>query len=496
MALGFYSGLRNRETRIRQRNETLEDAKAASEQWNARFKLQNEEANKTWLERNKITNTQSIQAAELSAAAATDARKDDREFQLDVLALKRAYETDDQAAAQTWWKEQQYILNKYAEQKAVNTDGRLQAWDQTKFERDRAARQEDLRDEIGLRSDAANSQFDYQFGLKTDESKKAAIAAHANEMQQILLKRITEGGVIGADFTAAVGGSGDSMAKIAQYSAGIIALGVNKENPVLAKLAGLNNPAVMKSAFETLQKYHTKIGETGRKNPSALEMFRDGANDFLSSIVITSPDPSQAEAIIKQMESIEGARPLDDLSKSIINMYSNTGSAVATIQPIVVENLARSELGLWEKAITKDAVNRGRGENNNITQALEDANNMSETGDANQQALAKELMDWLGTRKLAITEAVENATSKNPDYFGIVGLYGNSAFAEAALEEPRLESSFLPGYLKEASEATPVEVPNLRVFAKLKDFKIIQKGDLVKLRQPDGTFKIFIYAGE
>ena len=67
MALGFYSGLAAREDRIRARKELLADKKAATEEWNARFKLQNEEANKTWLERNTITNQQAITAAETAA---------------------------------------------------------------------------------------------------------------------------------------------------------------------------------------------------------------------------------------------------------------------------------------------------------------------------------------------------------------------------------------------------------------------------------------------
>jgi len=121
---GFYSGLVEREDRIRARKNVIADRNAANEQWNARFKLQNEEANKTWLERNKITNQQAIDAAAVSAAGAATVRQEDRAFQLDVLALKRAYELDDQEAAQQWWKDQQVILNQQAEQKAVKAEGR------------------------------------------------------------------------------------------------------------------------------------------------------------------------------------------------------------------------------------------------------------------------------------------------------------------------------------------------------------------------------------
>jgi len=496
MALGFYSGLVAREDRIRTRKELLADRKAANEQWNARFKLQNEEANKTWLERNTITNQQAITAAETAAAGAAAVREESRAFELDVLALKRAYELDDQAAAQQWWKDQQVILNKQAEQKAINAEGRLQAWDQTKFERDRKARQEDLRSEIGLRTSAANSQFDYQYGVKTEASKAAAIAAHANEMQKLLLERVMDGKVVGADFSAAVGGTNDPMAKIAQYSAGITALGVEKDNPALAKLAGLNNPAVMKSVFETLQKYHTKIVESGRTDVNALDMFRSGANDFLSDIEITSPDPAQADKAIANMESVLG-KPLDDLTKSIIrSSVGTTGSALAVTEPTVVEPLDTSKLGDWTKIITQNAVARGRSEQNNISKALTSVNEMSKTGTPDQQALAKELMDWLGTRSLAVTEALGNARGDNPDYYGVTSLYGNNVIGEAMEAEPKLRTAVLPDYIKEAKDAAPIVVPNVSVLRSLIEYGIIKVGDVVTYTRDDGQTVTGPYKGK
>jgi hypothetical protein len=196
------------------------------------------------------------------------------------------------------------------------------------------------------------------------------------------------------------------------------------------------------------------------------------------------------------METALG-KPLDDLTKSIIrSSVGTTGSALAVTEPTFVEPLDVSKLGLWAEVITGDAVARGKSEQNRINQARETVLEMSKTGTPEKQALAKELMDWLGKRGLAVTEAVENATGKNPDYFEITSLYGNDVIPKAMKAQPKLRTAVLPDYIKEAKDAAPVEVPNLRVFAKLKDFKIIQKGDLVKLRQPDGTFKIFIYAGE
>lgn len=494
--MGFYSGLQAREERIRARKNVVADRDAANEQWNARFKLQNEEANATWLKRNKITNQQAITAAEKAAEGAAAVREESRAFELDVLALKRAYELDDRDAAQQWWKDQQVILNKQAEQKAVNAEGRLQAWDQKKFERDRAARQEDLRSEIGLRTSAANSQFDYQFGIKTEASKAAAIAAHANDMQQLLFERVMDGKSIGADFTAAVGGSGDPMAQIAQYSAAITALGVEKDNPVLAKLAGLNNPAVMKSTFETLQKYHTKIVESGRTDVNALDMFRSGANDFLSAIEITSPDPAQADKVIANMETALG-KSLDDLTKSIIkSSVGTTGSALAVTEPAVIESLDTSKMGDWTKIITQNAVARGRSEQNSISKALTSVNEMSKTGTPEQQAVAKELMDWLGARSLAVKEALDSARGDNPDYYGVTSLYGNNVIGEAMEAEPKLRTAVLPDYLKEAKDAEPIVVPNVSVLRSLIEYGIIKVGDVVTYTKADGKTVTGPYKGK
>jgi hypothetical protein len=151
MGLGFYTGQVNRERRIRKRKELLEDRQAKQNIWQTQFDKQNEAAWKQWFNQNKILEQQKIDAEERAEQA--DIRSGERRMaaELDVLALKRAYELEDKDAAQNWWKEQQYILNKYAEQKAVNNQGRIQAWDNEKFKRDRKARQEDLRTEIGLK---------------------------------------------------------------------------------------------------------------------------------------------------------------------------------------------------------------------------------------------------------------------------------------------------------------------------------------------------------
>lgn len=494
MGLGFYSGLANREARIRQRRELIEDREAANQQWQDRFDKQNSAAWELWKKQNEITSAQALQKEDRAAQRAAQATAGAQAFQLDVLALKRAYELDDQEAAQSWWKEQQTILNQNAEQKAINAEGRLQAWDNEKFERDRAARQEDLRSEIGLRTEAANSQFDYQFTIRTDAAKEAAIAAHANEMQQVLLERVMDGKAIGADFTAAVGGAGDPTAKIAQYSAAITALGVEEGNPVLAKLAGLNNPAVMEATFDTLQKYHTKIVESGRTGTGAIEMFRDGANDFLSNIQITSPDPAQADKLIARMETVLG-KPLDDLTKSIVQSSVGTsGTAMAVTEPTLVEPLDVSKLGDWKDVITQDAVARARSEQTRITKAKTSALEMSKTGNAEQQGIAKELLDWLGTRELDVTEALE--ATKNEDYYELVTLFGNNAIAEAMEAEPKLKGAVLPDFMKQAKDAAPIVVSNTKMLRTLIEFGLVRKGDIVTYTKPNGETVTAPYSGE
>lgn len=489
----MFVGLVNREKRIRADRQRKEDRAFEEKSWADRFKMQTDAAMDTWQIQNEITNRQRIEQEDRAAKRAAAATESERAFELDVLALKRAYELDDREAAQEWWKNQQSILNEYATQKAIDDQNRLIAWDEKKFERDRTARQEDLRTEIGLRTEAANSQFDYQFTIRTEAAKEAAITAHANEMQQVLLERVMDGKAIGADFAAAVGGTTDPTAQIAQYSAAITALGVSKDNPVLAKLAGLNNPAVMKSTFDTLQKYHTQIVESGQTGPAAIETFMEGANEYLGNLQITPADLNKPDQVIKQMETILG-KPLDSLTKSIIKSMPQSGNAIAVKEPTLVEPLDVSKLGEWKEVITENAVARARSEKTALSKAKTSALEMSKNGNAEQQATASALLDWIGKRDLEVSEALDSV--KNKDYYGVVSLYGNSVIEEAKASQPKLESAILPDYMREAKDAAPVVVPNTQMLRMLIEYGIIKKGDMVTYTRPDGKTVTAPYKGE
>jgi len=489
----MYSGLRNRETRIRERREKLADIEAANKQWLERFNETNKASWKTWLDQNEITNRQRIEAAALKREQDLEDIAEERLYQADVRALERAYEVDDRNAAQQWWIEQQDILFDLSSQKAVDEHNRLVAWDNDKFERNRKANLEDLKKELNLRTEAANKQFDYQFEIKTEKAREDAITAHANEMRQILLERVMDGKVIGADFAAAVGGTTDPTAQIAQYSAAITALGVSKDNPVLAKLAGLNNPAVMKSTFDTLQKYHTQIVESGQTGPAALETFMEGANEYLGNIQITPADLAKPDAILKQMETILG-EPLDALTKSVIKSMPQSGTAIAVTEPTLVEPLDVSKLGEWKEVITENAVARARSEKTALSKAKTSALEMSKNGNSQQQATASALLDWIGKRDLEVSEALDSV--KNKDYYGVVSLYGNSVIEEAKASQPKLESAILPDYMREAKDAAPVVVPNTQMLRMLIEYGIIKKGDMVTYTRPDGKTVTAPYKGE
>ena len=500
----MFVGLVNRERRIRADRQRKEDRAAEEKSWSDRFKMQTDAAINTWQMQNEITNRQRIEAEERAVKRAAVVTAEDRAFQMDLLTLKRAYEIDDRDAAQQWWKDQQVILNEYATQRAVDDQNRLQAWDDKKFERDRAAQQEDLKSELALRTEAANSQFDYQFNIRTEAAKEAAIAAHANKMQELLVERVMDGKTIGADFAAAVGGTTDPTAQIAQYSAAITALGVSKDNPVLAKLAGLNNPTVMKSTFETLQKYHTQIVESGQTGTAALETFMEGANEYLGNIQITPADLAKPDALIKQMETILG-KPLDSLTKSIIKSSVGTvGSAVAVTEPTLVEPLDVSKLGEWKEVITENAVARGRSEKTALSKAKTSALEMSKSGNNNQQAMSKILLDWIGKRDLQVSEALDSV--KNKDYYGVVSLYGNNVIAEAKAAQPKLETAILPDYMRQAKDAAPIEVlhtnedgtpaPTASVLKKLIEMNIIKAGDVVTFTNNQGETVTMTYKGE
>jgi hypothetical protein len=322
-------------------------------------------------------------------------------------------------------------------------------------------------------------------------------------MQQVLLERVMDGKVIGADFAAAVGGTTDPTAQIAQYSAAITALGVSKDNPVLAKLAGLNNPAVMKSTFETLQKYHTQIVESGQTGTAAIETFMEGANEYLGNLQITPADLNKPDQVIKQMETILG-KPLDSLTKSIIKSMPQSGNAIAVTEPTLVEPLDVSKLGEWKEVITENAVARARSEKTALSKAKTSALEMSKNGNAEQQATASVLLDWIGKRDLEVSEALESV--KNKDYYGVVSLYGNNVIAEAKAAQPKLETAILPDYMKKAKDSAPVEVlrtnedgtpaPTASILRKLIEMNIIKKGDVVTFTNNQGETVTMTYNGE
>jgi len=494
MGLGFYTGLRNRNTRIRERNEFIEDRDAANQEWQARFDKGNEVAWKQWYDKNTILEQQKIDAEGRAAKASAAATESSRIFELDVLALKRAYELDDKDAAQAWWKDQQEILNDYAKQSAVDKQDTLKAWDNEKFERDRKARQEDLREEIGLRSKTANEQFNYQYGIKTETAKESAIAAHANEMQKLLFERVMDGKLVGTDFVAAVGSTTDSKAQILQYSAAIKALGIEDNNPVLSQLAGLNNPTVMKSAFDILQKHHQELVKSGQTGQNLIDSFREGANEYFGNLVITEPDPSKADALIKQMETVLGG-PLDALVKSSIkSSVGTTGSVVAPIEPTIVESLDPGKLGEWTDVIKENVKARANTERNSISKAKTTLNEIQKTGTPDEVQTAKEVLAFITERDTKIAMSLDDA--KKDDLFGLIMMYGNAGVEEIKAEEPRFETAPIPEMLKQAMEAAPIEVSNTKILRALINYGIIKKGDKVTYINADGKKVTKTYSGK
>lgn len=493
MALGLYSGLRNRETRIRERREKLADIEAANKEWQTRFDATNEASWQTWLKQNKITNEQNVQAATAAAEAQRIRDEAARAHDIELQALTQAYKViNDETEFQNFVRRSNVTFG-LTEQSAVNAQGRLEAWDDKKHARDTASQIEIMVQRIGLETEAAKDRIKFELNRKAEINTQAAITAHANAMQQVLLERVMDGKVIGADFAAAVGGTTDPTAQIAQYSAAITALGVSKDNPVLAKLAGLNNPAVMKSTFETLQKYHTQIVESGQTGTTAIETFMEGANEYLGNLQITPADLTKPDQVIKQMETMLG-KPLDSLTKSIIKSMPQSGSVIAVTEPTLVEPLDVSKLGDWVETITQDAVAQARNQQGKITKAKTTANEMAKTGSSEEKDLAGSLLDWLGKRDLAITEALDGV--KNKDYYGVASLFGNQAIELAKAQEPRLENALIPDYLKQTSAEAPLVVLDPQVLRKLIEFKIITKGTLVTFKDKNGNERTERYSGE
>ena len=194
------------------------------------------------------------------------------------------------------------------------------------------------------------------------------------------------------------------------------------------------------------------------------------------------------------METILG-KPLDSLTKSIIKSSVGTvGSAVAVTEPTLVEPLDVSKLGEWKEVITENAVARARSERTALSKAKTSALDMSKNGNAQQQATASELLDWLGKRDLEVSEALDSV--KNKDYYGVVSLYGNNVIAEAKAAQPKLETAVLPDYTREAKDAAPIVVPSTQMLRVLIEYGIIKKGDMVTYTRPDGKTVTAPYKGE
>ena len=494
MALGTFVGLRNREKRIRERNELLADRQADMDIWQTKFDKQNEAAWKLWKRQNEITNQQAKETATAAATAAKELSDKEMAHERDMLALKSVYESmqnNEDLARQIKLME---LTFDYEEQAAVNAQGRLEAWDTKKHKRDIASNIETMIKRIGLETDAAKKRIEHELRLKADYTEKQSIADHAREMKKILIERVMDNKLIGTDFVAAVGGTTDIQSQILQYSAAIEALGVQEDNPVLAQLAGLNNPAVMKSAFDILQKHHQELVKSGQTGQNLIDSFREGANEYFSNLVITEPDPSKADALIQQIETVLGG-PLDALVRSSIKAnVGNKGSAIAPIEPSFVEPLGPDKLGQWRDVIKDNITARANTERNSIAKAKTTLNQIQKTGTAEEVQTAKEVLAFITERDTKIAMALDDA--KKDDLFGLVMMYGNAGVEEIKAAGPRYETAPIPEMFKQAMESAPIEVSNTKVLRALISYGIIKKGDKVTYIDASGNKVTKTYSGK
>lgn len=494
MGLGFYTGLRNRNTRIRERNEFIEDRDAANQEWQARFDKQNEAAWGLWKRQNDITSKQASDAASAAAIASTEKSEREMAHERDMLSLENVYTSMRSDEEYEKWLKKQKVTFDYGEQSAVNAQGRLEAWDDKKHKRDVEANIEQIVTRIGLETEAAKDRVKFELKLKSGYAEEEAIADHAREMKKILIERVMDSKLIGTDFVAAVDGTTDTKSKISQYAAAIEALGVQEDNPVLAQLAGLNNPTVMKSAFDILQKHHQELVKSGQTGQNLIDSFREGANEYFGNLVITEPDPSKADALIKQMETVLGG-PLDALVKSSIKSnVGTTGSIVAPIEPTIVESLDPGKLGEWTNVIKENVKARANTERNSISKAKTTLNEIQKTGTPDEVQTAKEVLAFITERDTKIAMSLDDA--KKDDLFGLIMMYGNAGVEEIKAAEPRFETAPIPEMLKQAMEAAPIEVSNTKILRALINYGIIKKGDKVTYINADGKKVTKTYSGK
>ena len=525
MGLGFYTGLRNRNTRIRERKEALEDKQAARDLWQTQFDAQAKQNMKEIAERNRLAGIKldkEIQAAKDAADVAFARQKD-------ILEIEQGYtlkqkEVDFQNTLEKMGIQAGYD-EKIADKKiAASMKEIIVRGEQNLLlaETDNAARMIYLDTEYGLQtqlakakvgfdSEAWEKRWDAQVKHEKDmllrkgeyeegkfERERAAQKADALELaqdayvKQINLEVIKN--TLDNNKISATGQGANPALTIKQTSAHMQALGISDEN--IAKLAALNNAEAMTTAYDTLRDTYNKLIEENYSGAEITELFKEQVDIYFDNLSIVPGDTN--EEILEKLQSTITV-PLDEFTKTLIMSQPEQGDFSPLIDPVVAEKPSTEDILKFNQLAEAELRPQGSSELNKITMATGMANrDLKATMDSNEQAHLKQVIDWLGTRSNELSAAMEAAKGSNPDLFPLVQIFGNRYLYDQGQKATKIKSQ-LPFLFREVTEASGVFIPATtyrttngqehtdigKMLQTLGDYGVLKKGDRIRyLKNP------------
>lgn len=476
----MYVGLVNRETRIRNRREALEDQEAAKKAWLEQFQTTRDANMEDWKLKNQIEADRAASIAKITREQELSDIAESRKFDLMKMYLERGWATEDRKLDQDWFKESKLFEYGLKEDYEVKVRG----WDQAEWDRQWEERRKAAEEDAKRNNTYQKDIFDYEWNIRRKAAIEDSKTAYAQSVQKMFLERVMKGESLGTEVASLFGGSVPKDVAINNYASAITALGVSKDNSVLPKLIALNNLDVMKTTFEAIQKHHTKLVEGGAKGENLISQFRTDVDEYLSGMIINPADP---DANKLQMEILKSFGPLDATVERLIGNIKPQGTAFNTTELSVGEIMSATDLGAYQKLVASDLTFRGSAELNTINKDITRLNDELKTAPPTTQEGIKTLISWLNKRSTEINDALDLASdSKSPNIFPLVRLYGNAAAMEAKSKDPKLENAPILGIFKEAIESAPVDTGNISLHVELIVRELIRPGDKVTYIGRDG----------
>ena len=525
MGLGFYTGLRNRNTRIRERKEALEDQQAQRDLWQTQFDLQSEQTMKEIRERNRLAGIQSdkeIQAAKDAADVAFGRQKEILDIEQDYTLKQK--EVDFQNTLKRLGVENEYLeditdinqrnsitqlllkheqnLDLAENDRAarlifLNTEAKIQrelakvkaGFDQENWEKRWDAQVENERDLLMRKGEYEEQKFERERAAEKADALELAQDAYVKQINLEVIKNTLDNNKI-----SATGQGANPALTIKQTSAHMQALGISDEN--IAKLAALNNPKAMTTAYDTLRDTYNKLIEENYSGAEITELFKEQVDTYFSNLSIVSGDTN--EEILEKLQSTITV-PLDEFTKSLIMSQPEQGDFSPLIDPVVAEKPSTEDILKFNQLAEAELRPQGSSELNKITMATGMANrDLKDTMDPDEQAHLKQVIDWLGTRSNELSVAMEAAKGSNPDLFPLVQIFGNRYLYDQGQKATKIKNQ-LPFLFREVTEASGVFIPATtyrtangqehtdigKMLQTLGDYGVLKKGDRIKyLKNP------------